>query len=109
MQPNPEKQASVPALANEEPPWRRTRDDQLPVRIPPLIEQAQQAFTRDLAQLVQEQPGQWVAYAGELRIGFAKSQTELYQECLRRGFQPDEFLIRSIEPDVGVISLGFIQ
>jgi hypothetical protein len=43
---------------------------------------------------------QWVAYHGEQRIGFARTKTELYQECLRHGLRRGEFVVRSIEPEV---------
>jgi hypothetical protein len=77
------------------------------LQVPPLIEQAQEAFRRDLTQLLQERPGQWVGYAGPQRLGFAKTQTELYQECLRRGLRHDEFLVRCIEPEVDLYTFGF--
>ena len=42
-----------------------------------LIRQAHEAFCRDLDWLVAERPGQWVAYRGTSRIGFARSKTQL--------------------------------
>jgi hypothetical protein len=59
---------------------------------------AMHAFYRDLTELLKERYRQWVAYQGEQQLGFGRTKTELYQECLRRGFQPDEFIICSIEP-----------
>ena len=38
-----------------------------------LGQQAFRAFERDLPQLWEERPGQWVAYQGERCLGFAKS------------------------------------
>lgn len=67
--------------------------------IPPMIAQSQAAFRRDLPQLLKERPWQWVAYHGQERIGFAKSNTELYQRCLARGLDWDQFVVRSIEPE----------
>jgi hypothetical protein len=61
--------------------------------------QALLAFWRDLPRLLQEHPRQWVAYHGERQLGFASTRAELWAECLRQGLQPEEFLIRSIEPE----------
>jgi hypothetical protein len=62
-----------------------------------LQQQAQQAFERDLPNLWAERPGQRVAYKGEQRLGFAAQKYEMYQECSRRGLQPDEFVVFCIE------------
>jgi hypothetical protein len=105
MQPQPNHLPPVSAHPNDEPSRCGGRDEQIPFHIPPLLEQAQQAFARDLSRLLQERPGQWVAYSGERQIGFARTQTELYRECLRQGFRRGEFLIRSIEPEPGVMSV----
>ena len=64
-----------------------------------LNERALLTFWRDLPRLLEERYHQWVGYHGEQCLGFANSRTELWQECLKRGMQPDEFLIRSIEPE----------
>jgi hypothetical protein len=105
MQPIPEKPISQTSLPTKE-PGPIDFGDQLPFTIPPLILEAQEAFRRDLPQLLKERPGQWVAYSGEQRIGFGATQLGLYQECLRRGFKEDEFLVRSIEPEVYEIVLN---
>jgi hypothetical protein len=93
MQPNPDNPTkgnspSGPALA---PPAQQ---------LSPQIQQSQDAFRRDLPQLLRERYRQWVAYHGDERIGFSPSKRELYQECLRRGLQPGTFVVRSIEPEV---------
>jgi hypothetical protein len=69
--------------------------------------QAWAAFQRDYPQLVQERCGQWVAYHGDRQIGFAPTRGELYQECLRQGCRPDEFVVCSIEPVVEEMALGY--
>jgi hypothetical protein len=66
--------------------------------IPPIIQQSLEAFRRDLAQLLRERPGQWVAYSGDRRLGFGRTKTELYQECLRQGYDPEQFVVDLIEP-----------
>lgn len=63
---------------------------------PPEILEAQETFFRDLPQLLQERPGQWVAYYGKRRLGFGKTKTALCDDCIRQGYE--EFLIRRIWP-----------
>ena len=67
--------------------------------IAPMIARSQEAFRRDLPQLLKERYRWWVAYHGDERIGFGKTETELYKECFRRGLSEDEFVVRSIQPD----------
>ncbi len=69
-------------------------------RIPFLLVQAREAFHRDLPQLLREHSRKWVAYSGGQRLGIGSSKTQLYQECLRRGLGPGEFLVLSIEPEL---------
>ena len=61
-------------------------------------QEALRTFQRDLPQLWADRPGEWVAYQGDRRIGFGSSKTQLYQQCLRRGLKPSEFLVLSVEP-----------
>jgi hypothetical protein len=63
---------------------------------PPAILQAQEAFRRDRPALLRERPGQWVAYHGDHRIGFGRTQDALWRECRRQGYH--DFLIRCIWP-----------
>ena len=60
---------------------------------PPIVLEAGEAFRRDLPQLLQERPGQWVAYHGAQRLGFGTTQTALWNECLRQGYE-DFIVIR---------------
>ena len=90
-----------PASEAQGPPARR--DDLTPAeaerrRLHNLEVRAWHAFYRDLETLLKERYRQWVAYRGEQQLGFGRTQFELYQECLRRGLQPGEFTICSIEP-----------
>jgi hypothetical protein len=91
MQSGPDQLARVDQRTDDLPP--------LNCEIPPMIAQSQAAFRRDLPQLLKERPWQWVAYHGDERIGFAKSNTELCQRCLARGLGWDQFVVRSIEPE----------
>jgi hypothetical protein len=58
-----------------------------------LCAQGQLAFYRRLPELLKKHDRQWVAFRGEELIGFAFTQTELYQRCVRRGLNEDEFVI----------------
>ena len=62
-----------------------------------LQQQARQASERDLPDLWAERPGQWVAYKGDQRLGFAAQKYQMYQECMQRGLQLEEFVVFCIE------------
>jgi hypothetical protein len=68
--------------------------------IPRGILRAQQAFWRDLPELLKlrSRKRRWVAYQGDERIGFGKTDTELFQECFRRGLRRGEFYVGPLEP-----------
>ena len=68
--------------------------------VAPMINRSQEAFRRDLPELLKNRYGQWVAYHAEERIGFGGTQTELYEECFRRGLERDEFVVRNIQPEM---------
>ncbi len=63
---------------------------------PPIILEAQEAFLRDLPELLKERHGQWVAYHGAQRIGFGTTKSALWRECRRQGYE--DFLVRRIWP-----------
>jgi len=70
------------------------------VEIPPQLLRSQQAFWRDLPELLKSRRtrGKWVAYHGGERIGVAATDDELIRECLRRGLGKDEYYLDVIEP-----------
>ena len=68
--------------------------------VAPMIERSQAAFRSDLPELMKTHYRQWVAYHGDERVGFGRTETELYRECFRRGFKRSEFVVRSIEPEM---------
>jgi len=70
--------------------------------IAPMIAKSQAAFRRDLPELLKSRFRWWVAYHGDDRIGFGKTQRELYRECFRRGLKEGEFVVCSIEPDAAI-------
>src|SRR5439155_27272779 len=69
-------------------------------RIPEGIRRSQEAFWRDLPQLLKlaSNKRRWVAYHGDERVGFGRTETELYEECFRRGWRDDEFYVDLIQP-----------
>ena len=66
----------------------------------PMIQKSITAIRRDLPELLKRYRGTWVAYHGDERIGFGKSQTGLYEECLRRGLTRDDFVVCGVEEGV---------
>jgi hypothetical protein len=77
-------------------------DESFPQVVLPAIARAQEAFRRDLPELLKGRSASqaWVAYKGDERIAFGKTKTELYRECLRRGLHRGEFIVRAVEPEV---------
>src|SRR6266566_3120710 len=69
-------------------------------RLPPMIELSLAAFRRDLPELMNTHYREWVAYHGEERVGFGKTEFELYQVCFRMGLTEEEFLVRSVESEM---------
>jgi hypothetical protein len=69
--------------------------------ISPQMLRSQQAFWRDLPELLKSRRNRdkWVAYHGDERVGIDKSRTELYQRCFGRGLRPGEFYVGKIEPE----------
>jgi uncharacterized protein DUF5678 len=66
---------------------------------PPGMRRAMEAYWRDLPALLKSRHrGKWVAYHGDERIGFARTQVELYRECDRRGLDHSEYWIDLVAP-----------
>jgi hypothetical protein len=97
---------NIQSLPTEEPSAPRDPLTPLPLTIAPIIEQAQRTFCSTLPQLLRERLGQWVAYHGDRQIGFARTKTELYQECFRQGLKRSELLVRCIEPEMDELTFG---
>jgi hypothetical protein len=73
---------------------------QSPADVSSLDEQAEEAFLRDLPQLLKERPGQWVVYRGAERLGFGTTKTALLQQCYAQGFREDELLVQKIQSEI---------
>jgi hypothetical protein len=74
----------------------RSRDDDIPEG----ILRAQDAFFRDLPELLKDESlrDMWVIYHGDERIGIAPKQRPLIEECNRRGLKSDEYDVFVIRP-----------
>jgi len=70
-----------------------------------LLQRAEAAFRRDLPQLLEEQPGRWVAYRGDQRVGFSDDDFELYRRCQEQGYDLEEFIVEYVEPRGGDVML----
>jgi hypothetical protein len=80
--------------------------------ISPLMLRSQQAFWRDLPQLLKDKRnrGKWAAYHGEQRVTCRRSDVEAYQECFRRGLKHGEFYVGRLETDPdGVPPWGMLE
>jgi hypothetical protein len=82
--------------SEREPTYRVTEDA---LCIPPGILRSQQAFWRDLPQLLSQPKvrGRWVCYHGDERIGIG-TYHYLIRECGRRGILDDAFYLGRIHP-----------
>jgi hypothetical protein len=72
----------------------------LDLQVPEGIRRSQEAFFRDLPELLKDRRlrGKYVAYHGNERVKVAKSETEVIRECLRRGLSDDQYDIFIIKP-----------
>jgi hypothetical protein len=70
-----------------------------PAGIDPQMLRSMRAFWRDLPELLarRSRSRRFVAYHGDDRIGFGRTQTGLYRECFRRGLRRGEFYVGLLE------------
>ena len=68
--------------------------------IPPGILRSQQAFWRDLPELLRHKRnrGRWAGYHGDQRVGVGATRAELIREILRRGASRDDYYVGRIVP-----------
>ncbi len=69
------------------------QDNRTIVSASSLSARSMQAFYRDLPELLKKHSGKWVAYHGDECFGVGRTETELYQKCLRHGLTEDEFIV----------------
>jgi len=68
--------------------------------VPAIVEQGIAAFSRDLDALLKEHPKEWVAYHGPEQVAMGRTDYEVLQDCLAKGFNEGELVIRRIQPDL---------
>ncbi len=70
------------------------------VNIPEGIRRSQEAFFRDLPELLKHRRlrGKWIAYHGDERVKTGRTQTDVIKECNRRGLETDQYDVFVIEP-----------
>jgi hypothetical protein len=86
--------------------WLRTKwrdqatDSATLVEIPPGIRRSQEAYWRALPELLRfaSRKRQWVAFHGEERVGFSRTEAELYQTCYGRGLNDLDFYVGRLRP-----------
>jgi hypothetical protein len=102
MQPNPEKPSPSPAATDVTNRPDKEKTESAASGIPPGIRRSNEAFRRDLPELLKNKKlyRKWVAYHGDERIGIARSSFDLYEACLRKGLKEEEFVVRCIIPDI---------
>jgi hypothetical protein len=66
--------------------------------VPPLIRSGQEAYLRDLAELLMKHEGQWVAYSGGRRIGIARTRRQADELGFQEGLTKNEFIVLGIDP-----------
>jgi hypothetical protein len=74
-------------------------EQQPPPGIHPQLLRSMQAYWRDLPALLprRSRSRRFVAYHGDDRIGFGRTQTELARVCFRRGLQRGQFYVGLLE------------
>jgi hypothetical protein len=79
----------------------RQPEDQPNPEIRPLMLRSQQAFWKDLPELLKTKRnrGKWVAYHGEERGALGRTDVDVYQECFRRGLERGEFYVGQVKAD----------
>lgn len=67
--------------------------------IPPGVRRSQEAYWRDLPELLclRSRIHRWVAYHGDERIALGRTATELYQECFKRGLPRNQIFVGILE------------
>src|SRR4051812_16924167 len=82
------RQAAIPPETVEDTARRMEEGN-----IPEGIRRSQEAFFRDLPELLKQRRlrGKWVAYHRDERVKIGRSQTEVIKECNRRGLETDQY------------------
>jgi hypothetical protein len=66
--------------------------------VPPLIWYGEEAYLRDLRELIKDHQGQWAVYSGDRRLGITRSKQQAFELARKEGLKRGEFLVRGIDP-----------
>jgi hypothetical protein len=66
--------------------------------MPPLIWYGEDAYLRDLRELLKNYRGQWVVYSGDRRVGITRTDRQALELAAKEGLKGNEFLLRLIDP-----------
>ncbi|MCH7686253.1 MAG: hypothetical protein IH899_06190 [Planctomycetes bacterium] len=81
----------------EAPPAASVGEPALSLEPPPIIARSEQAFRRDLEQLLNEHPGKWVAYHNGEQIALTRTDKKLRAKCRKILGDCDEVLICHVD------------
>jgi len=70
------------------------------LKVPPMIQKALDRHRRDLPELMKRHADEWVAYRGEERLEFGRSQRALYHKYLDCGLSLGELIVLGVEPEL---------
>jgi len=85
----PRPPVQAPPKPADEVPWA---DEEI-WRMNPLYTRSQEAFYRNLSDLMKNHEDEWVAYHGDEYVVAATTKDEAWEHCLRRGLKPGEFAV----------------
>jgi len=66
--------------------------------MPPLIWYGEDAYLRDLRELLKNHQGQWAVYSGDRQVGITRTDWQALELAAKEGLKNDEFLLRQIDP-----------
>ena len=66
--------------------------------VPPLIWYGEDAYLRDLRELIKNHQGQWVVYSGDRRVGITRTERQAFELAAKEGLKHDEFFVCGIDP-----------
>jgi hypothetical protein len=66
--------------------------------IPPPIWYGEDAYLRDLRELLKNHKGQWAVYSGDRRVGITRTDRQARELAAKEGLKRGEFLLRLIDP-----------
>ena len=66
--------------------------------VAPLIYHGEEAYLRDLRELIKRHRGQWAVYSGDRRVGITRTKQQAFELAFKEGLKDDEFVVTGIDP-----------